>query len=127
MSNSIIFIQGKYAYIESSHRHPGDRAQLSSQLMTGTKCMQFVYNMRGIYMGAINVFQVYGQIRNVLLSLSGNHDRPWHKAVVNIPDVARLYKVNDIRTYFLSPRNANECNSNFLNAPTPFIHLMAKY
>ncbi|CAB4019037.1 MAM and LDL-receptor class A domain-containing 2, partial [Paramuricea clavata] len=84
---------GKYAYIESSYRRKGDRAQLTSKLMSGAKCMQFMYNMNGIYMGSINVVQAYGQIRKVLLNISGNRDRPWHKAVVNISDVVLPYKI----------------------------------
>ena len=64
--------------------------------MSGIKCMHFVYNMRGIYMGRMNVVQNYGQVRKVLLILSGNHDRPWHKATVDIPNVAQPYKVRNI-------------------------------
>ena len=88
--------KGKYAYIESSYRQKGDKAELVSRSMSGTKCMHFVYNMRGIYMGRMNVVQNYGQVRKVLLSLSGNHDRPWHKATVDIPNVAQPYKVRNI-------------------------------
>ena len=90
--------KGKYAYIESSYRHKGDRAQLTSNMMSGSKCLQFMYNMRGIYMGSINVLQIYGQVRKVLLSMSGNRDRPWHKAVVNISDVEQPYKVKNMQT-----------------------------
>ena len=49
-------------------------------------------------MGSINVLQVYGQVRKVLLSMSGNRDRPWHKAVVNISDVEQPYKVKNMQT-----------------------------
>jgi hypothetical protein len=96
--NTYIFslAKGKYAYIESSYRQEGDRAQLTSKLMSGAKCMQFMYNMNGIYMGSINVVQAYGQIKKVLLNISGNRDRPWHKAVVNISDVVLPYKVGNI-------------------------------
>jgi hypothetical protein len=93
-------MKGKYAYIESSQRRKGEKAQLTSKVMTGTQCMQFMYNMRGVYMGSIDVVQAYKQERKVLLSLSGNHDRPWHKARVNIPDVKQAYKVKMYR-YFL--------------------------
>ena len=86
-------VLGKYAYIESSYRQKGDKAQLTSKLMSGAKCMQFMYNMRGVYMGSINVVQAYGQVQKVLLSMSGNHDRPWHKALVNIPDVNQPYEI----------------------------------
>lgn len=55
-----------------------------------------MYNMRGIYMGRIDVVQNYGDVKKALLSLSGNHDRPWRKAVVDIPNMAQPYKVRTI-------------------------------
>ena len=94
--NQFFLSEGKYAYIESSYRQKGDRAELISKSMSGTKCMHFMYNMRGVYMGRIDVVQSFGQKRKMLLSLSGNHDRPWRKAVVDIPDVAQPYKVQNI-------------------------------
>ena len=51
-------------------------------------------------MGSINVIQTYGEVKKVLLSISGNHDRPWHKAVANIPDVALPYQVRVIHSSF---------------------------
>ena len=125
--NQFFLSEGKYAYIESSYRQKGDRAELISKSMSGTKCMHFMYNMRGIYMGRIDVVQNYGQVRKVLLSLSGNHDRPWRKAFVDIPDVAQPYKVRNILRFDMLVGFMTDLSKLFNKLKqTCQFHLMAK-
>lgn len=86
---------GKYAYIESSHRQKGDQAHLLSGVMSGARCMQFMYNLRGMHMGEINVLQSYqGDPQpKRLLTKAGNHERLWYKAWVDIPDGGKPYRI----------------------------------
>lgn len=86
---------GKYAYIESSYRKKGDAAHLVSGVFSGARCMQFMYNLRGIHMGKINVFQEHqiNRKRQLLLTKVGNHERQWHKAWMDIPNVGGPYRI----------------------------------
>ena len=88
---------GHYAYIESSYRQKGDTAHLVSGVMSRARCMEFMFNLHGVYMGEINVFQQHqdGRRPKRLMTKAGNHERHWHKAWVNIPDVGGPYKVRN--------------------------------
>ena len=92
-------------YIEASGPHqPGDDAKLYSPPLKffGIMCLEFYYYMSGATTGSLNVTIN----ETVVFSASGDEERIWHKASINISSIVGLHWVSinettsiDIKTF----------------------------
>lgn len=83
---SLIYLLGHYAFIESSApRVPGDVARLqSTQFQASTQCLHFWYHMYGSGIGTLNVYVVTSSGNKTVWSLSGNQGNAWNSAQVAV-------------------------------------------
>jgi hypothetical protein len=84
---------GNYAFIEASHRRPGDRALLVSGAISGAQCLSFSYNMNGRGMGSllVSVKNSVGSSRMVWKT-AGDHGKFWLTENVDV-DEGQSYQV----------------------------------
>ncbi|XP_076078445.1 adhesion G protein-coupled receptor L3-like isoform X6 [Mytilus galloprovincialis] len=88
---------GKYIYIESSGKKPGDYARLISETFhnQANRCLTFWYHMYG-KPGSLHVGVTVNQSQPVtLLNITGDHGNNWIEGSVYIPD-----RFNDFQIVF---------------------------
>ncbi|KAK7473655.1 hypothetical protein BaRGS_00035133, partial [Batillaria attramentaria] len=89
-------VQGHYMFIESSRNQPGDKAQLTSELLdpTSSSCLTFYYNMNGAGTGTLNVYmKQQGGSQTKLFSDQGHHGNSWLQATVDLVSNPRFILV----------------------------------
>ena len=82
-------IYGSFMYIEATApRTIGDKAWLVSQtfesVKTPVRCMSFWYNMNGVQMGSLNIYQYFftAPLPKQVYTISGNQGKLWKQAKV---------------------------------------------
>lgn len=98
--NFLLTAAGTYVFGESSNpRKPGDKARLLSPavdptvFMTRQFCFQFWYNMFGIEMGTLNVYQLTSgsTAPSIIWSKTGQQGQWWRQASVNLTSTEIFY------------------------------------
>lgn len=92
MHLSVIHL-GKYAYIESSQRQPGEKARLVSPSLSGAQCLTFYYSMNGQMMGTLSLHVVNGQGTKQVWKATGDHGKSWLKKSITV-DGGDSYQVS---------------------------------
>ena len=71
------YFTGMYMYTEATYQSKGDNARLELSVPSGrsSSCLTFYYNMYGISMGTLNVFNGNDKI----FTKSGNQGSYWKK------------------------------------------------
>ena len=96
----LIFISGRYMYIETSWpRKPGDSARLNSPILrsTSSNCyLRFFYHMKGSHIGSLLVrtrtSYHAGGLSNPMLNITGPQGDFWYRGLVQAP-----YSQNDFQ------------------------------
>ena len=83
---------GHYIYIESSYpRHRYDKARIVSPVITGGKCVEFYYHMKGFGIGELNVYQkTAGHPRTFLWQRYGEQSAVWTRAQVPVGGLKKI-------------------------------------
>ena len=87
-SAPILFLLGRYVYIEASGRKNGDFARLTSPVVSvsqqTTKCLTFWYHMYGPHVSALNVYTNTTTLGPAIWSKNGTQGNAWKVANVDI-------------------------------------------